>query len=200
MTSSRGVPSSGAAFALVRPLAVPALLLAAVALLAGCENRQLDRLREGASGDRAEAADGLESHSLPSLALPDLTGDTLHLVDQLGPRATLVNFWATWCVPCRQEMPALVEIHQRYRDRGVQVVGVAVASPDTGQIRSWIQEYGIGFPIIRGMSGRELVEYIGWDGIPTTLVVDGSGTVRHVMFGARTHEELNTALEPLLDR
>lgn len=181
----------------------PGWTLAALSFLvlaAGCENRQLEELQDEAQSKRSSAAAGLESRSLPSLALPAMDGDTVKLGDRLGRRATLVNFWATWCVPCREEMPALVELHRQFGDRGVEIVGIAVASPDTGRIRDWIRRYDVEFPILHDMSGQELLDYTGWDAVPTTVVVDGDGTVRHVMFGARSRHELVSVLTPLLDR
>lgn len=176
------------------------MLPTALLLLSGCENQQLERLQEEARSERSSAAAGLESRPLPSLALPSMDGDTVALEERLGSRATVVNFWATWCVPCREEMPVLVELHRQFGGRGVQFVGVAVASPDTGRIRDWIRRYEVEFPILHDMSGQELVGFTGWDAVPTTVVVDGDGRVRQVMFGARSRHELVSALAPLVDR
>lgn len=164
---------------------LPALALAVVAAVV-------------ALGCAAEPA--AELTEAPPFRLPALTGgDSLSLEDFRG-QVVLLNFWASWCGPCREEMPALLSIHRRYRDAGVTVLGVTVNDlPEDS--RGFAREYGIDYPNVIG--NDELYEaYRLSPWIPTTLLLDRRGRVVRQWIGPQTEEAFRQGLreaDPDLD-
>lgn len=113
---------------------------------------------------------------VPAYAAPTLAGDTLDLADLRG-RVVLLNVWATWCEPCRWEMPALERVHRRLRERGLEVVAVSVdALPGAadGPVRAMIDELGLSFTVLLDPAG-EVQRRFGVAGLPTTFLIDREG-------------------------
>ncbi len=116
----------------------------------------------------------------PDFFLETLTGGELRLSDLRG-RAVVLNFWATWCLPCRKEIPQLVAAYNQFADQGLVVVGVNLQeSPDT--IRRYAEDFGMDFPIALDRRGSVADEY-RLLGIPTTYFIDRQGVVRSVFRG-----------------
>jgi thiol-disulfide isomerase/thioredoxin len=116
----------------------------------------------------------------PDFTLDTLAGDKFTLSAQAG-RPVVVNFWATWCPPCRAELPAFEEVYRNYRDKGLVVVGVDVAeSPEV--VAQYVAEAGLTFPIALDVSGHAS-ELFRLQGMPTTLFVGRDGAIRDVIVG-----------------
>jgi thiol-disulfide isomerase/thioredoxin len=151
-----------------------------------------------AVGCAAEPAPGLAE--APPFRLPALTGgDSLSLEDFRG-QVVLLNFWASWCGPCREEMPALLSIHRGYRDAGVTVLGVTVNDlPEDS--RGFAREYGVDYPNVIG--NDDLYEaYRPSPWIPATLLLDRRGRVVRQWIGPQTEETFRQGLreaDPDLD-
>jgi len=129
----------------------------------------------------------------PPLALPDLSGRTVDLAGLRG-KVVAVNFWATWCGPCRQEIPALARVWREHRERCFELLGVAEesAASDVARMSSEIP-----YPVL--MDAR--AEAVGpWrvPGYPKTVVVDADGLVRKVFQGSVQEWQLEQAILPLL--
>ena len=149
-------------------------------------------------GPQAGALLGLESgdRETPALEVTTLDGSPLTLAELRG-KVVIVNFWATWCGPCKLEMPALQAAHERYDSNEVAVIGLSVDSGPNG-VRAFLEERGITYPV--GMATWEHRRAFGGiRGIPTTFVVDRSGTVRHRVVGYFTPPAMNAAVRRLLD-
>lgn len=124
------------------------------------------------------------------LKLVDGHGKTMKLSDLRG-KAVLVNFWATWCGPCKEEMPWLVELQQRYGSQGLQVVGVAM-DDDSGAektISDFSRKMKVNYPILQGTE-KVADLYGGIDGLPSSFFVDRSGKVVDHVLGLHSEEEL----------
>jgi cytochrome c biogenesis protein CcmG, thiol:disulfide interchange protein DsbE len=117
----------------------------------------------------------------PSYAAEVLDGERTGLANLRG-RPVLLNVWATWCHPCRKEIPALEQLHQAYGGRGLQVVGVSIDQGDQEQgIREFMQEYGASYPVWLDPDG-EVQTVFSTVGVPSTFLIDPDGRVvwKHV--------------------
>ncbi len=130
----------------------------------------------------AAAAVGLVGGPAPDFALKSRGGANLRLSEERG-NVVMVNFWATWCGPCRQEMPLLDEIYERYRDAGFQLLGVNI-DDDTTKAARMADDMGVSFPLL--FDQEKLVSRL-YDvrAMPVTVLIDRDGTVRHVHYGYR---------------
>jgi peroxiredoxin len=117
----------------------------------------------------------------PDFLLPTLEGKAVRLSDLRG-KGVVINFWATWCPPCRKEMPQLVAAYQRYRKEGLEVVAVNVGEPE-GRVRQFAEEFGMEFTVALDKIGAVARAY-SLLGLPTTFFVDRQGVIRMVHAGA----------------
>lgn len=117
----------------------------------------------------------------PEFDLPGLDGGRVRSTDLTG-RPYVVNFWASWCVPCRKEAPHLRSFSERWAPRGVELVGV-VWNDTEGEARKFRDEFGLGFPQAMDQEGRTAIDF-GVFGIPETFVVDARGIVMAKLVGA----------------
>lgn len=136
--------------------------------------------------------------ALLSTIFPDLEGRPRRLLDWKGS-VTVTNFWATWCEPCREEMPLLAEVHGRYRGRGVEIVGIGI--DQVGKIREFAAKYGISYPLLVGDARaldvmRELGNRAG--ALPYTVILDRSGALAGQRLGALKAGELDRMLDTIL--
>ena len=127
----------------------------------------------------------------PDLALTTLNGASLRLSDLRG-KTVLLNFWATWCGPCKQEMPLLVRAAQANADQGLVVIGVDVQE-SAPQVRSFVQQLGVTYPIAIDGDGSAVAAYRVY-GLPTTWVIDGGGVARATQLGPLNDADLAKAL------
>ena len=132
----------------------------------------------------------------PPLALKDLKGRTVRLSDFRG-KVVLVNFWATWCPPCRAEMPDLVEFQRRYRARGLQVIGITYPPNDRTEIRRFVRQLKVNYPIVLGSREARALFDEG-EVLPLTVVIDREGVVRELIEGILLPEEFEQKIKPLL--
>ena len=111
----------------------------------------------------------------------------------------MVNFWATWCAPCRKEIPGLISVQRENAANGAQVVGIAVDQADN--VQAFAKELGINYPVlIAGMDGVDLVRKVGnpTGALPFTIVLDRSGKVVMTHLGLVSEQELRKLLVPLV--
>jgi thiol-disulfide isomerase/thioredoxin len=111
----------------------------------------------------------------PDFTLETLSGEAISLSDLRG-QAVLINFWATWCPPCRQEMPAIQRVYERYRDQGFT------------EVAEFVEELGLTFPILLDREG-EVFERYRVRGLPTSFFMDRAGVVHNVKIGGPMSED-----------
>lgn len=134
------------------------------------------------------AASSMEGQPAPDFALKSAGGDNLRLSEYRG-EVVMINFWATWCGPCRQEMPLLDELYTRYQRVGFQLLGVNI-DDDAGRAMQMIDELGVAFPVLFD-SRKEVSKLYDVEAMPVTLLLDREGTIRHVHHGYKPgYEEL----------
>jgi thiol-disulfide isomerase/thioredoxin len=136
--------------------------------------------------------------ALLSTAYPDLAGRPRRLLDWKG-RVLVCNFWATWCAPCREEMPMLSRMREKYNPKGVEFVGISI---DTApKILEFSKTHAVSYPLLVADAGAiDLMRYLGNSGgaLPFTVVLDRAGAVAYRRLGALTQEELEKALAGFL--
>ena len=126
------------------------------------------------------AASGMTGQPAPDFALKSSSGENLRLSEYRGD-VVMINFWATWCGPCRQEMPLLDELYSRYQRVGFNLLGVNI-DDDSSRAMDMIDELGVSFPVLFD-SSKEVSRLYQVDAMPVTIIVDRDGNVRHVHQG-----------------
>jgi cytochrome c-type biogenesis protein len=150
-------------------------------------------------GSGAETLPPLEAASIvpaPEIELKNTAGAPTKLSDLRG-RVVLLNFWATWCVPCRTEIPELNEMHRELEARGLIVVG-ASWDDSVSDIQSFQQEVKVDYPIL--LDSKSVgAEFGGIQSFPTTFIIDRQGRIRYKVFGQRNRATFEAAVKLLLD-
>ena len=167
--------------------------VAAAALAAGSVLRLGGRDQTATAISAVSAAAGLMA-----ARLPDVDGRTQAL-EQWRGKVLVVNFWATWCVPCREEIPALIKVQNKWGARGLQIIGIAIDEND--KIRPYAAELKINYPIlVGGLDGIELARQAGnrLGGLPFTVVFDRQGGIVHSQLGGVSQQKLEGFIQPLL--
>jgi len=126
------------------------------------------------------ASSTLEGQSAPDFVLKSSAGDNLRLSEYRGD-VVMINFWATWCGPCRQEMPLLDELYTRYERVGFNLLGVNI-DDDSRRAMQMIEELGVNFPVLFD-SRKEVSKLYEVEAMPVTVLVDREGDVRYVHHG-----------------
>lgn len=126
------------------------------------------------------ASSGLEGQAAPDFALKSSTGENLRLSEYRG-NVVMINFWATWCGPCRQEMPLLDELYARYERVGFSLLGVNI-DDDSRRAMQMIEDLGISFPVLFD-ARKEVSKLYEVEAMPVTVLVDREGYIRYVHHG-----------------
>ncbi|MES2125366.1 MAG: TlpA disulfide reductase family protein [Gemmatimonadota bacterium] len=110
------------------------------------------------------------------------TGDSIQLRSHYAGKVTLINLWATWCGPCRKEMPSIERLYQSYKDRGFRVAAVSVDEGDDEPVRNFASEFGLTFDLLHDRSGRiqQLYQVVG---VPQSWLLDRNGRIVYVGIG-----------------
>lgn len=171
-----------------RRLIVAAWLVAAVAAVIALLTVNIAR-------QAAPVDTPIVGRAAPAFDLETLDGRRLSLADLRGS-AVVLNFWASWCLPCREEAPLLAAADASYGPRGVRVLGV-VYQDSADNARAFMSQYGQTYPGLLDPDGRTAIDY-GVFGIPETFFIDSSGVVRSRQVGVLTEGELRRHVEAIL--
>jgi thiol-disulfide isomerase/thioredoxin len=139
-----------------------------------------------------------DAQALLGLSLPDIQGQEQALAQWKG-KVLIVNFWATWCVPCREEMPEFVNLQREYGARGVQFVGIAVDEP--AKVRDFAAELKLNYPaLIGGYGAIELSKSLGnrIGALPYTVILGRDGQVSRTQLGPMKPNDLQAIIRQLL--
>ena len=126
------------------------------------------------------ASSGLTGKTAPDFVLKSATGENLRLSEYRGD-VVMINFWATWCGPCRQEMPLLDELYDRYQRVGFNLLGINI-DDDSRRAMAMVNELGISFPVLFD-EDKKVSKLYEVEAMPLTILLDREGTVRHVHHG-----------------
>ena len=132
----------------------------------------------------------------PNFKLADLSGHSVELASHRG-KVVLIDFWATWCPPCRQEIPHFIELYKAYRGKGLEIIGIALDQSGAAVVKPFAQMNGINYPIVIGTPQVEAA-YGGIRGIPTTFLVDKKGQIAKKYIGYQDKEVFEKEIQALL--
>jgi thiol-disulfide isomerase/thioredoxin len=132
----------------------------------------------------------------PALRLKDLRGRSFRLSAYRG-KVLLVNFWATWCPPCRAEIPDLIKLKNEYRDRGLAVVGITYPPQTPAQVQRFVRKLKVNYPVALGSKTTKL-RFTRSETLPMTFVIDKQGNLREIIEGILLPEEFDEKIKPLL--
>ncbi len=137
----------------------------------------------------AALADDPAGRKAPDFTLKDLKGQRVSLSALIAEGPVLLDFWATWCGPCKQAMPLLAEIYEKYSDDGFTLVAISVDNTRSlSKVRPYIRSQGFSFPVLLDTDGEVLKRYRG-SNVPHTVLVASDGTIRKVWIGYHPGEE-----------
>lgn len=169
-------------------LGIAGLVLALV--IAGLLLTQGDKKNEFSSKSTSE-----KKELAPNFSLVTINGGDFHLGDYKG-KPVLINFFASWCLPCREEMPVLEKAAYEYGPKGVVFLGIAIDDTEV-KIKDFIAKYGVTFPV--GLDKTAVIQKsFGIYGIPTTYFIDKQGVINYSHSGSVTEELLQNELDKLL--
>ena len=189
-----------------RPSAVLSLFCSILVLflVSSCSQKQdtqnkTETVTQASSGNVSEIADFQEQpNRSPEFSWKDASGNSVKF-EAARKKVTVVNFWATWCGPCKHELPDLIALSKEYADRDVEFIGVSTDRGDNAisNVRNFVQQAGIPYQIV--MSTDQLEEAFGnIRAIPQTFIIDKQGNILKSFLGARTKEFFAQAIDQYL--
>jgi cytochrome c biogenesis protein CcmG/thiol:disulfide interchange protein DsbE len=164
-------------------------LLATTVLLLGKNETQLAPVPVSYAAPSAEL-----SGAAPAFTLVDVNGKSVSLADFKG-KVVILDFWATWCPPCKREIPDFIKLQSEYGSKGVQIVGIALDQP--GKVEAFVKDNGMNYPVLMG-TNEVAASYGGVEAIPTTFIIDKSGKIVTKYEGFRPKETFESQIKKLL--
>jgi len=131
----------------------------------------------------------------PSFEVREIKGKRLSLSDYKG-KVVLVNFWATWCVPCRTEIPDLIKLQRRYRN-SLQIIGITYPPETRTEVRRFVRRYRMNYPVAMGTEATKTL-FTSSQTLPFSVIVDKDGNVRDLIEGIMYSDEFDEKVRPLL--
>jgi peroxiredoxin len=137
-----------------------------------------------------------KKYKAPNFSLKTQDGNVIKL-SKLKGKVVLLNFWATWCPPCRAEIPDFIEVYNSYKSEGFEIIGIALDEDGWSKVTPFIKEAKINYPIVLG-SDKEVKLYGGFESIPTSFIIDKNGYIAGIQNGLLAKDALEKKLKSLL--
>jgi cytochrome c biogenesis protein CcmG/thiol:disulfide interchange protein DsbE len=131
-----------------------------------------------------------------NFSLKSADGTSYRLSKYKG-KVVVINFWATWCGPCRQEIPDFIEAYKKYKKKGLEIIGISLDQDGWTKVIPYVKESNINYPVVLG-DEQVVQNYGGIDAIPTTFIVDRKGNIVARQTGIMSLRQLEAKLKPLL--
>lgn len=132
----------------------------------------------------------------PDFSLKTSSGKTI-VLSKLKGKTVVVNFWATWCGPCRAEIPGFMEVYEKYKSKGLEIVGISLDEGGWSDVGPFVKQLNIPYPVVLGNS-KVAEQYGNIDAIPTTFIVDKDGHIVSRHIGYMKKEDFETTIKPYL--
>jgi peroxiredoxin len=179
-------------------------LLAATVALVGCAPKEAPKPKVSANDGAASAAtSAAEKTQLPIVGpapdwkLRDLDGRLVTSADFKG-KVVVLDFWATWCPPCRKEIPGYIDLYRKYGRGRLAIVGVSLDEGGPTVVKDFVQKFGVNYPVVMGDDAVQNA-FGGMEAIPTTFLIDQRGQIRDKKVGAEPTEEYEKKIASLLN-
>ena len=177
--------------------------LSLVVLLVACGGEEsTDTTASSSASAESEPLPGkvrdVEAKPVPDLTLETMEGGSIDLADQEG-RVLLVNFWATWCAPCREEIPDLNALQAELGGDGLRVIGIALDRQGREKVEPFAEKLSIEYPIVIDAEGTAESEFGPIPGLPTTIVVGPDGQITKRVVGIFPVDEMTPTLKEMLN-
>ena len=137
-----------------------------------------------------------DRHAAPDFALKDADGKTVHLADYKG-KVVLLDFWATYCGPCKIEIPWFMDFERKHKDQGFSVLGVSMDDEGWEVVKPFLADLGVNYRVVIGNDGTA-DSYGGVDALPTTFLIDRTGKIAAVHVGLASKKDFEDGIQELL--
>lgn len=145
----------------------------------------------------AQAADvSASSKAAPAWELKDVNGKTVKASDFDG-KVVILDFWATWCPPCKAEIPGFVELQKQYGDKGLVVIGISLDEQGSAVVKPFMKQFEMNYPVVMG-DAKIVQDFGGMEGLPTTFIIDRTGNIVASHVGYAPKETFEKEITPLL--
>ncbi len=186
MTSRKTCRRSDSAGRVLAALVLPVMMVASFCI--GCGSAADKAMTEGSSGRTAAA----------EFSLTDIQGKVHHLSDYRG-KVVVLNFWDTWCGPCRQEIPGFIALQDQLGSEGLQLLGVALGQEGAARVKDFTAGAGINYPVLLlGENSTVLADYGGINSIPATFIIDREGYIADKHIGYLAKSAFEAMVRPVI--
>jgi thiol-disulfide isomerase/thioredoxin len=172
------------------------LILAGLAIAAAAALLALTAAQKHSNAANETAVTSAQPMPGPAWELKGVDGKPVKSSDFAG-KVVILDFWATWCGPCRMEIPGFIELQKQYADKGLVVVGVSLDQDGASVVKSFMEKTGINYPVVLG-DEKIVSAFGGVEGIPTTFVIDREGKIIRKHVGYTAKAEFEAEIKPLL--
>lgn len=137
-----------------------------------------------------------ELEKMPEFKLKNLEGETIKS-SQFEGKVLVIDFWATWCGPCRKEIPGFIDLYKKYNDKGVEIIGISL-DKDIGALKKYVKKENVQYTILKGIGTGVDKKFGGIRGIPTTFIIDQKGNVVFKHVGSAPKSKFEKEIKKLI--